>query len=440
MLSFEPNIVFIDDKRDEVIDLVEMYRQEGIGCKFYNADISDGDDKPTKRYVDVNLIFLDLYYKAEFDVELCTGWVESLIEENSFYILVIWSKDTHHRPEIEEDLISLNRKPYIIFDFQKGEHYKTEDNKWDFDKLYCDIEDKVKECHTLEELGLWKKSIKNSSNAIVGHLAKDVESSDLLTQKLQKIIVGHGGTYYISNDNQEQKREILFEALDNVLISNAKSTRPSSVISPANSTTLYTIDGRVQAEIDSKLNSWFHFNVFNNIEDDFIVSGLISINQDDELKRLYSIIDDPKLAPKLTQQISSETTILTDIVVVLTRPCDIAQNKFGKNVKLLSGIKITNPDRYIDSDLTSRQKRHLNKIKFNLEELPDSCKLYDHLYFSESENDIAMIFDFRYSFSVPENIFYENFENIKIFNKELISEIQVEYSSYSSRLGITQII
>ena len=69
-----------------------------------------------------------------------------------------------------------------------------------------------------------------------------------------------------------------------------------------------------------------------------------------------------------------------------------------------------------------------------------SVKLYDHLQFSEEENDIAIIFDYRYVFSVPEKMFIDKFENIKVFNKELLSEIQVEYSSYSSRLGITQII
>ena len=67
-------------------------------------------------------------------------------------------------------------------------------------------------------------------------------------------------------------------------------------------------------------------------------------------------------------------------------------------------------------------------------------KKYEHLYFNDTDNDITILFDFRYSFSVPEKLFVEKFKNIKVFNKELLSEIQVEYSSYSSRLGITQII
>lgn len=71
---------------------------------------------------------------------------------------------------------------------------------------------------------------------------------------------------------------------------------------------------------------------------------------------------------------------------------------------------------------------------------PGSIKIYDHLHLNDEKNDITILFDFRYNFSVPEDIFKTQFDNIKIFNKELLSEMQVEYSSYSSRLGITQII
>ena len=72
--------------------------------------------------------------------------------------------------------------------------------------------------------------------------------------------------------------------------------------------------------------------------------------------------------------------------------------------------------------------------------MPDSTKVYDHLQLNNEDNDVALVFDFRYIFSVPEKIFIEKFNNLKVFNKELLSEMQVEYSSYSSRLGITQII
>lgn len=429
MLSFEPNIIFIDDKKEEVIDLVDLYRQEGIGCKFYNADISIGDHKPVQPYSDVNLIFLDLYYKKEFDVELCTGWIESLIPVNSFYVLVIWSKDTQHRSEVEEDLINLNRKPYIIFEFQKGEGYKNPDNTWDFVKLYCDIEDKVRESYALEELGLWKKSITNSSNTIIGHLAKDLLTSDLLTKKLQKIVIGHGGTIYISPDNQEQKREVLFDALDNILISNSKISRIMKNISKHNSENLYNINAGIESDIDTKLNSWFHFKLHKDpIDQEKIQIGLISKFNNKFLKNTYSLLNDSIVTSYLSHQIDAKK-MLTEVVLLISRPCDIAQKKYGKNFKLISGVIIKNP---IRKENPKKEIRTGQKV--------DSIKLYDHLSFSDEDNDNALIFDFRYVFSVPEDTFFKKFINMKIFNKELLSEMQVEYSAYSSRLGITQII
>jgi len=91
MLSFEPNIVVIDDKQDEIQGILEQYGEQGIGCKFFNADLYEGDSMPDAPYSDVNLIFLDLFFsETKFDAELCSNWVQSLIPEKSFYLLIIW--------------------------------------------------------------------------------------------------------------------------------------------------------------------------------------------------------------------------------------------------------------------------------------------------------------------------------------------------------------
>lgn len=138
MLSAEPNIIFIDDKKEEVEGIIKSYKDEGYGVKFFNADLTKGDEKPANFFSDVNLIFLDLYFSDKFDAELCTGWIEKIIMESSFYVLVIWSKDTQHEHEIIEDLLKLNRKPYKVISKQKGEEYKNPTNEWNFPKLYSD--------------------------------------------------------------------------------------------------------------------------------------------------------------------------------------------------------------------------------------------------------------------------------------------------------------
>src|SRR5690606_37051745 len=102
---------------------------------------------------------------------------------------------------------------------------------------------------------IWKKSILNSSNIVIGHLSNNTDG-DTLRKKLQKIIIGHGGEHLLSSDKESLKREVLFDALDNILSSNSKITRPNQVVSQTNKENLYNIPTFPTTDIDSKLNSW----------------------------------------------------------------------------------------------------------------------------------------------------------------------------------------
>ncbi|OQX78594.1 MAG: hypothetical protein B6D64_06255 [Bacteroidetes bacterium 4484_276] len=443
MLSFEPNIIVVDDKEEEVKGIITHYLDQGIGCKFYNADYVEGNEMPDKPYSDVSLIFLDLFYNENFDAEQCSNWIKSLIFEKIFYVLIIWSKDPSQTDEVYEELKKINRIPFLILKKNKADYPPKDDLKFDFSKLFDEIIAELEKTPSLKEIGIWKKSVKLSSNIVVGSLITNADLH-LFNSKLQKIIVAHGGMSILSSDDNIRKRNILFEALDQILIANTNNSFPVDKVDNINQEELYKIPKNIQVEIDRELNSWFHFKLQKEIPDDIIIPGLICENIHSLFTNLYSIQDDPKLSLKLAKQIESESTNIIDIVVVLTRPCDIAQSKFGKNIKLLSGIKISNPYRYRKDNLSKNQKRNKNRylgnIHFNGQEMPDSIKLYDHLHFSNSDNDIAILFDLRYVFSVPEKIFIDHFRNLKVFNKELLSEMQVEYSNYSSRLGITQII
>lgn len=429
MLKLEPNIIIIDDKLEEVNGIIDKYHKEGVGVKYFNAHLTDGDEIPDVYYSDVALVFLDVHFTEninDYDPEHCSSWIQGIMPENAFYILVIWSKETDKRSEIIEELVKIHRVPFLCLEEQKT-NYTTPDG-YDFSVLFKDIENKINAIKELEELAIWKKSIKESSNQIIGHLSKDLDNVNLLNKKLQKIIVAHGGKGFISDDKHKEKREVLFEALDNILISNSKESRPDIEISKENKINLYNINNNITIDIDSKLNSWFHFKLDKNILTAKLQIGLISKFKSKFLKNTYCLQDDPIVSEYLKPQVTTNKELI-DIALLISRPCDIAQTKYGKNLKLISGVLIKHPDR-----------KGNGKKEIKTGQKVDSIKLYDHLYFSESENDISLIFDFRYVFSVPEKIFQDKFEAIKVFNKELLSEMQVEYSSYSSRLGITQVI
>jgi hypothetical protein len=255
--------------------------------------------------------------------------------------------------------------------------------------------------------------------------------NDALRKKLQKIIIGHGGEHLLGSDKASSKREVLFDALDSILSSNSKITRPNQAVSQINKENLYNIPTFPTTDIDSKLNSWFHFKLIeSSFEPNFITSGLISYFKNASLKKNYSLLNDENVTKYLKYHLDEQENKpeILDIAVVISRPCDLAQNKFGRNLKLLSGLLIKKPIRNAKDKFKGKDTK------------PLSIKVYDHLSLSNEETDCALIFDFRYSFALPPEIFEERFEKVKVFNKELLSEIQVEYSSYSSRLGITQII
>ncbi|HET8887110.1 MAG TPA: hypothetical protein VFM70_12245 [Salinimicrobium sp.] len=431
MLTFEPNVVVIDDKQDEIQGILDIYREQGVGCKFCNADLYEGDGMPDKPYSDVNLIFLDLFFsEAKFDAELCSNWVQSIVPEKSFYVLIIWSKDPANADEVLSELKKLNRLPFTVLVKNKTDFPLDDGSKYDYSKLFQEITDDVNNIPSLAEIGTWKKCIKGASNIIIGNLSKNNDPI-LFNAKLQKIIVGHGGTSLRENKDDKYKRRVLFDALDQVLISNTRNSFATTEINQINKDHLYSLKSDTSAEIDKELNSWFHFKIQDEIPKDSILPGLICANNHSFFRKIYSIIDDTKLFKRFEKQVGDGIEV-KDIVLVLTRPCDIAQGKFGKNIKLVSGVLIKNPCRIV-----SGKKK--GDIDFN-GSLPDSTKVFDHLHFDSIDHDIVFIFDFRYVFSVPEKIFIDKFDNIKIFNKELLSEMQVEYSSYSSRLGITQII
>lgn len=422
MINFlEPNVIIVDDKREEIQGIYDYYTTKGVGCKVFNPDLIDGDDYPQTPYSDISIIFLDLHYSEQFDPEICSSWIRHIVKPKAFYILVMWTKDVSKAEQVSALLITHKVIPFHTIIESKINYQK--DNGYQFDELFEKLNRDLNSTSSLEEILHWKKTIKYSTNKIIGNLTKHPNN---IVDKLKKIIISHGGISIKDNQDNNYKRAILFDALDTVLISNTKKNIEAE-ISELNNQSLYDLHNLSNEVIDKELNSWFHFKLENEVSPNLITPGLIALNNHNFFKKLYSIKDDIKIDALLKKQIDAQKEI-NDVVLLISRPCDIAQKKYGKNLKLLSGLIIKNPLRKVNG-------------KLDLVGTPiDSLKMYDHLYFDDENNDVTLLFDFRYSFSVPSDIFINKFSNVKIFSKELLSEMQVEYSSYSSRLGITQII
>lgn len=429
MKYFEPSVVIVDDKKEEIEGLIDHYHTQGIGCKYFNADLHDGDSYPDKPMSDVMLLFLDLYYSDAplengYDPELSASWVRSIIHPGAFYILILWTKDPAQAKLVTDKLDELNRHPFQTFIEGKNTYAIDSPEKYNYEELFKSIDAKIAETPEIEEILIWKNTIKKASNVVLGGLiSTDTEE---FSNKLKKITVCHGGKIISGTDDFSKKRASLFAALNNVLVSNAPQYNFEEEISVHNQTHLYDLSQIDSPVIDNQLNSWFHFNLTNNLNK-LTCPGIIAKNNSAFLKNIYSIKNDSFVHDYISPQ-TEQGVLIEDVVLNIIRPCDYAQNKYGKNLKLLGGIAVIHPKRK-DGD----------KKDIKLKQKHDSIILLDHLYFNHVDNDVALIFDLRYSFSLPERIFLSKFENIKLLNKELLSEIQVTYSSYCSRLGFTKV-
>lgn len=434
-MKFQTNVIVIDDKHSEVEGIIEGYRNDGAGCLFYNAHLVDGDEHPDKPYSDVRIVFLDVYYTdntTDYDPELCSGWIDSIVNKKSFYVLVIWSKDTDHTTEIMEELAKIEKTPFIVIERNKSKYIV--EGVFDFEKLVNDINSQIGDVKVIEELEHWKESIILSSNIVLGHLSNNLDQSRLI-KRLQKIIIGHGGKSISQSDDNHLKRESLYDAMDKVLISNSKSVRPIDEISQENIDNLYNIPENITADIDTVLNSWFHFNLYSSpLKQNRVIQGTLASYKSNFLESMFTIQNDDNIKSCFKIQIDASqdgdnNTSIQNVCLLLSRPCDIAQLKTGNNVKLLSGIMINNPQRK-----ANLRKDIKTSTKF------DSLLLLDHINITEECIDSCLVFDYRYAFSIPIDIYLNKFDFFKIVNKEILSEVQVSYSSYTSRLGITQII
>jgi hypothetical protein len=118
MLSFEPRVAIIDDKLEEISGILEQYQKDGVGIKYFNAYLHDSDPKPSAHFSDLNLIFLDVHFTEDtndYDPTHCAGWIDSLVPEYSFYILVLWSKETDKKEDILQELKNINKEPFLLF-------------------------------------------------------------------------------------------------------------------------------------------------------------------------------------------------------------------------------------------------------------------------------------------------------------------------------------
>lgn len=124
-MTIGPRVAFVDDIEDQIIKLDEAVREMKAGSIFFNAtpDLAVYPDSPLDT---VKLLFLDLYYKKDFDPEMSANWVKKIIPKNTPYELVVWSKDTDETDKLLPILDKIYLTPARVERWQKNKHLDIE--------------------------------------------------------------------------------------------------------------------------------------------------------------------------------------------------------------------------------------------------------------------------------------------------------------------------
>lgn len=154
MIPNGPQIAIIDDRQNEVQDIIDTLERRRVGYKYFNASIGE-DEQPDEPIKSIETIFLDLHFQTglaelDFDPSLPAGWVDHIVPENRNYNLVIWTKDSNKAQQLIDLLYQLNKLPYFWFAAQKNE-YQTSDEEYNIEGLLNKISQNFTEHHKAEE-------------------------------------------------------------------------------------------------------------------------------------------------------------------------------------------------------------------------------------------------------------------------------------------------
>jgi hypothetical protein len=117
-MTIGPQVALVDDKPSEVTQIKEILDDLNIGSLYFDANIETEKEKfdPIES---IELVFLDLFYKVDFDPYLSAQWIDDIVPKNKKYNLILWTKDSDKEQDLIKVLGEIDRIPEYIESWQK---------------------------------------------------------------------------------------------------------------------------------------------------------------------------------------------------------------------------------------------------------------------------------------------------------------------------------
>lgn len=419
--DFIESALVIDDKPEDVSNLISVLEDNGIAVTFYEPDNIKGRAKLKNR----KIIFLDLYLdKTSTELKGHIAKIRKILKEkigNNFgtYGIILWSAHTDEIEQLQGKIqIDKNNNEYTSPSFLVGlDKVKYMKNGGDYSSLFVDINTALQQDPSAKFFMEWYNSVKMAQDNTISKIYSLIpdyskRANDFL-YILQKMALNYTGIP--SNQLNGYPLHIdAFKAFDDILHAELINCQKSG-------SNIFSNPVQAFSKPNDLPNIYAHINAAilidgNNIDQNSVIPGNIY-----EIKGANSLFKSDK-APQGAK----------NIVIEITPPCDFSNN--GKRVKarLIGGFLIN-----AESD-PKRMKAQIDTLKCKKE-----C-FYSEIYPVIIPQDTVpqiLILDFRY-FGAEEDANLKDAKKYEILFRakpKLFADIIQKFSSHAARLGLSVI-
>lgn len=410
MLPDNGKVVIIDDKIDEVINLISGLSAEKIPFVYYKDE--SGDDLPETSLKNVRIIFLDLLL-IDDNAPPVKKVVSSIIsrlkriisEDNGPYILIYWSTQRKkYSKALERELSKKslkNYKPFEILSLSKPSS---------IEKVQEELAKRFEKFKSLKAFFLFESIANKTAGNIVNQFSNIFSVDGSWDKNLKDVLYKMGEArvgevnYKALPDSEKIKNSLL--TISTTIDENIEKSISICDFDEIDFDSLHKYDTTIEAK--AKFNSRLH--LFAPISGS-IKSGNIYFLRN--RKTISNEIIDKAKDPQANIQNFKPNVFFLD----LTPVCDYSQDK--KYVRGVYGVLVEKDD-----------------MKLFKKSMPAFCKKSPTLFIDKKVT--TMILDFRFSESMLSQEFKKKdwSASHKISN-ELLNEFQAELSKYINRPGFT---
>ena len=420
--DFIDRVVIIDDKKEETDNLVQVLKKEDISVDVQLVNSQDkklSSIKPLKKYRQI--VFIDLSLDDSINIENNISTLirpiltKILPKSNGCYGLVVWSKHIDDVLKLKEKLMLDIGKyclPMFVVSFDKNKYLRE-----GYDTILEDLNKELQNDKLAYFFMKWVNTIRQAAgNAIfdIYSLVPDYNKQKTeLVYLLYKMALNHTGipenqiqkqNYNLTTDAYKSFDELLYSDLINQL---NKDTAINLFSFPQQN----PWSGKLQEEIDiySKLNTKLFID---------------SINIKQEIPCPGNVYELKQIPNKFCEGWPKNST---KICIELTPPCDFSHKKIYS--KIICGFLFLPTKKDNDSLL-----EFINSFKGD--------NKYLFWPFEYEQQFSIMVFDFRCMISLSDEDLKKTSDYKVLFrvNHKLFADILQKYSSYSARLGMSNII